>query len=340
MSRSEVRIYGIIVFGLMVISGCQKDAEIKGISDIISVPSHFPAMNFPEGNEFSYDRWLLGKKLFYDQRLSLNNSVSCASCHHADYAFSDTIALSIGDNHSVGKSNAPTLTNIGYNPAFTRAGGVPTLEMQILVPIQEHDEFNTNLVELVQKLSRDSIYAQFARKAYNREFDAFVLTRAISNFERSFISGNSAYDHYHYQNKQNLLSQAQINGMNLFFSTKTNCSQCHSGFNFTNYSYESNALLDHYRDSGRMRLTRLESDRGRFKVPTLRNIALTAPYMHDGSLSSLDQVIELYNSGGKSHTNKSNLIKPLNLTQTEKRELIEFLNSLTDYSFINNQNLK
>lgn len=339
MSFQKDKFYGIFVF-LTVLWGCQKDDERKGISDIISVPSHFPAMLYPEGNEYSYDRWYLGKKLFYDPRLSLNNSVSCASCHHADKAFSDTIALSFGDNHTMGKSNAPTLTNIGYNPAFTRAGGVPTLEMQILVPIQEHDEFNTNLVELVQKLSRDSFYTQYARKAYNRAFDAFVLTRAISNFERSLISGNSAYDQYHYQNKKNALTQSQLNGMNLFFSSKTNCSQCHSGFNFTNYAFETNALLDQYRDSGRMRLTRLETDRARFKVPTLRNIALTAPYMHNGSLSTLEQVIGNYNNGGKSHSNKSNLIKPLNLTQTEKNELIDFLNSLTDYSFINNQNLK
>lgn len=326
---------------ISVFLGCNKvDIGTSSLTDLVSVPAYFPAMTYPVGNEYTYDRWLLGKKLFYETKLSINSSVSCASCHHADKAFSDTIPLSFGDNHVIGKSNAPTLTNIGYNPYFTRAGGVPTLEMQILVPIQEHDEFNTNIVDIVDKLKQDSFYTQLARKAYNREFDAFVLTRAISNFERSFISGNSAYDQYKFQNNKNALTQAQINGMNLFFSPRANCSQCHSDFNFTNYKFENNGLFEQYKDSGRMRLTKLESDRARFKVPTLRNIALTAPYMHSGSFQTLEDVIEHYNSGGKIHTNKSPVIKPLNLSSTEKQELVEFLKSLTDPSFVHNQNLK
>lgn len=327
-------------FILILILGCRKENGTTSLSDLVSVPSHFPAMNYPLGNEFTYDRWFLGKKLFYENRLSVNNSVSCASCHHADKAFSDTISLSFGDNHTIGKSNAPTLTNIGFNPYFTRAGGVPTLEMQILVPIQEHDEFNTNILDIIDKLKQDSFYAQLSRKAYGRELDAFVLTRAISNFERSLISGNSTYDQYFYLNQSNAMTQSQIKGMNLFFSSKTNCSQCHSGFNLTNYAFENNGLYESYRDSGRMRLTKLESDRAKFKVPTLRNIALTAPYMHDGSFQSLESIIEHYNSGGKTHISKNAHIKPLNLTYSEKQELVEFLKSLTDPSFINNQNLK
>lgn len=327
-------------FILILILGCQKENGTTSLSDLVSVPSHFPSMYYPEGNEYSYDRWLLGKKLFYENRLSVSNSVNCGSCHHAEKAFSDSIPLSFGDNNILGKSNAPSLTNIGYNPYFTRAGGVPTLEMQILVPIQEHDEFNTNILDIIDKLKQDSFYVQLSRKAYNRELDPFVLTRAISNFERSFISGNSAYDQYYFHNNKNALTQSQINGMNLFFSSKTNCSQCHSGFNLSNYAFENNGLYEIYRDNGRMRLTRLESDRARFKVPTLRNIVLTAPYMHDGSFQSLEEIVDHYNSGGKNHINKSNQVQPLNLSQSEKQDLVSFLKSLTDHSFINNQNLK
>jgi cytochrome c peroxidase len=123
-------------------------------------------------------------------------------------------------------------------------------------------------------------------------------------------------------------------------SNKTNCSQCHSGFNFTNYTFENNGLYTNYADSGRMRLTQIESDRARFKVPTLRNAQLTAPYMHDGSIKTLEEVVAHYNTGGKIHANKSTLIKPLGLTQQEQNDIVAFLNTLTDYTFINNKNLQ
>lgn len=275
---------------------------------------------------------------FYDPILSKQNTISCGSCHHAQHAFSDTVALSIGDNNLMGRSNAPTLTNIAYHPYYTRAGGVPTIEMQILVPIQEHDEFNTNILDIVEKLKQDPSYVNQIKEAYDRVPDPYSITRAIANFERSFISGNSAFDQYTYQGKQ-ALNETELRGMQLFNSSKTNCSQCHSGFNFTNYAFENNGLYINYADSGRMRLTHLESDRARFKVPTLRNISVTAPYMHDGSFSTLDEVINHYNSGGFVHQNKSSLIKPLGLTAQEKSDLVAFLKSLIDYQFINNKNL-
>jgi cytochrome c peroxidase len=205
--------------------------------------------------------------------------------------------------------------------------------MQILVPIQEHDEFNTNILDIVEKLKKDSSYTQASRIAYNREIDPFVITRAIANFERSLISGNSDFD-------KNNFSSSALNGKNLFMSNKTNCSQCHSGFNFTNYTFENNGLYTNYADSGRMRLTQIESDRARFKVPTLRNAQLTAPYMHDGSIKTLEEVVAHYNTGGKIHANKSTLIKPLGLTQQEQNDIVAFLNTLTDYTFINNKNLQ
>jgi cytochrome c peroxidase len=313
---------------------CSKDPLIESQeNNIMQIPEGFPSISFPQGNEFTQERWQLGKRLFYDPIMSVNNTISCASCHHAQNAFSDTIALSIGDNNTVGRSNAPTLTNIAYHPYFTRAGGVPTLEMQILVPIQEHDEFNTNILDIVEKLKKDSSYTQASRKAYNREIDPFVITRAIANFERSLISGNSDYD-------KNKFSSSALNGKNLFMSNKTNCSQCHAGFNFSNYSFENNGLYINYADSGRMRLTHDEYDRARFKVPSLRNIEMTAPYMHNGSVKTLNDVVAHYNSGGFFHKNKSTFIKPLGLTQQEQNDIVAFLKTLSDFTFIDNKNLK
>lgn len=304
---------------------------------IFNNPAGFPAIVFPEGNEYTKSRWKLGKRLFYDPTLSVNNTISCASCHKAENAFSDTIALSIGDGNLFGRGNASTLANIGYNPYFTRAGGVPTLEMQILVPIQEHDEFNTNILDIVEKLKQDPTYVLQAKKAYNRELDPFVITRAIANFERSFISGNSDYDKFHFQDNKKAMSESQQRGEFLFKSEKTSCTQCHSGFNFTSYTFENNGLYTNYKDTGRKRLTANEVDLARFKVPTLRNIQLTGPYMHDGSIKTLKEVINHYNSGGQVHKNKSAFIKPLALNEIEKADLEAFLNSLTDKKFVTNK---
>ena len=307
---------------------------------LMEIPSGFPSIVFSEGNEYTKSRWKLGKRLFYDPILSLNNTISCSSCHKSENAFSDVIPLSLGDGNVFGRSNAPTLTNIGYNPYFTRAGGVPTLEMQILVPIQEHDEFNTNILDIVDKLRLDSTYTKQARIAYNRELDPYVITRAIANFERSLISGNSDYDKFHFQNKLNAMTKSQQRGELLFNSERTNCFQCHSGFNFTNYAFENNGLYTNYADPGRMKLTKEENDKAKFKVPTLRNIELSAPYMHDGSINTLAEIINHYNSGGQVHKSKNVFIKPLGLNELEKADLLAFLYSLTDKNFVNNKKFK
>lgn len=324
-----------------ILFSCKKDPAITlAEEEIMTIPMGFPLINFPADNNFTNERWELGKLLFFDKQLSKNNTVSCASCHKQEFAFSDNVALSLGDDNTIGTSNAPTLANVAYHPYYTRAGGVHTLEMQILVPIQEHNEFNTNMVDVVEKLKKNNIYQSMAQTAYNREFDAFVLTRALATFERSLISGNSRYDDFYYNGNSAVLNESEQKGLLLFNSSKTNCSDCHSGFNFTNYAFENNGLYLNYTDSGRMRLTQLPQDRAKFKVPTLRNIALTAPYMHDGSFTTINEVIEHYNSGGKNHINKNLLIKPLGLSYQEKQDLINFLNTLTDNSFIQNKNFK
>ncbi|MBK6481540.1 MAG: hypothetical protein IPG01_00050 [Chitinophagaceae bacterium] len=158
----------------------------------------------------------------------------------------------------------------------------------------------------------------------------FTLTRAIANYERTLFSGKSKYDEYQYFNKLDALSASELNGKNIFFSEEGECFHCHNEFNFTDNSFRINGLYLVYQDSGRARIILLPSDVEKFKVPSLRNVEKTAPYIHDGSLATLADVVEHYNSGGKPHPNKSGLIKPLHLTAGEKEDLLNFLNTLTD----------
>lgn len=329
--------YILIVFAFIA---CQKDEDetLKQINQeavLLNIPEGFPEMEFPEDNELTADRWNLGKRLFYDKLLSIDQRISCGSCHKPSLAFADNKALSPGVFNRAGTRNVPSLANVGYHPYLLREGSVPTLEMQVLVPIQEHNEFNHNIVEIAKELKKDSTYLAMSRKAYGREPDAFVITRALANFQRTMISGNSNYDKYTKQGLVTALSSAAVKGMELFFSDKTNCSSCHAGFNFTNYAFENNGLDSIYADNGRQRLTNDPKDEALFKTPSLRNVSLTAPYMHDGRFLTLEAVIEHYNSGGKNHQHKSELVRPLFLSEDEKNQLVAFLNSLEDHEFIN-----
>ncbi|PCJ64672.1 MAG: cytochrome-c peroxidase [Bacteroidetes bacterium] len=328
-----------LLFGLLI--GCR-----ESVSPIVVVkinpylPSEFPPIDYPADNHFTSERWELGKKLFYDSVLSVDSSLSCASCHKSELSFSDDVAFSKGVKNRDGTRNAPSLANIAYHPYFTREGGVPTLEQQVLVPIQEHNEFDFNIVLAAERIALDSTYIAMSKSAYNRLPDYYVITRAIANFERELISNTSAFDQYHYEENLESLNQDETAGFELFYSKRTNCFECHGGSNFTNYSFENNGLYKEYPDIGRKRLTNLDSDESLFKVSSLRNVGITKPYMHDGSMATLKEVIEHYNKGGESHPNKSDFIKPLNLTKNEKMQLEAFLNSLTDYDFISNPKFK
>lgn len=320
------------------ISACQQEELEKPLHfmALMEVPEGFPEVEAPEDNHYTEARWALGKKLFFDPVMSADSSISCASCHLPELAFSDNRAFSPGVQQRPGTRNAPGLANVAYHPYFTREGGVPTLEMQVLVPIQEHNEFDYNIVLLAERLNKDSTYIEMAKTAYERMPDPFVITRAIACFERSLLSGYSPYDQYISYNQQHALSPAAIRGMELFFSERTQCYNCHEGFNFSNYAFENNGLYTDYPDPGRYRLTGLEADWALFKVPSLRNVALTAPYMHDGSIPTLEAVVDHYETGGQPHPNKSVFIQPLQLTTSEKQDLVQFLHALTDETFINN----
>lgn len=320
---------------LICVMGCE--TPMSPPPTLMEIPAGFPEMEFPEGNEFTQARWELGKKLFYDPVLSIDSSLSCGNCHKQALAFADDVAFSDGVMGRPGTRNSPSLANIGFHPYFTREGGVPTLEMQVLVPIQEHNEFDFNILLVTERLRRDSFYVKMSREAYNREPDPFMITRAISTFERSLISGNSPYDRYTFQDDEKALGKDEKAGMALFFDDRLACSSCHSGFNFSNYAFENNGLYNVYADPGRFRLTNDPADSARFKVPSLRNISLTAPFMHDGSFLSLEAVIDHYQSGGKDHPHKSGKIQAFSLSEKEKRQLIAFLASLTDFEFIDNE---
>ncbi|MFZ1379650.1 MAG: cytochrome c peroxidase [Saprospiraceae bacterium] len=336
--RYKSLIYCLLLLVSTLLSCSKNESSSPEIFEL-KIPQGFPEMTFPSDNEFTVDRWILGKKLFYEKALSKNNSISCGSCHQQSLAFTDGLAKARGVEMRLGERNTPSLANVGYHPYLLREGSVSTLEKQILVPIQEHAEFDFSMPEIIDRLGTSTTYRELAHKAYSRDLDAFVLTRSIATFERSLISGNSEYDRIYTQGVLEPIDYKVALGKELFFSNKTNCRTCHSGFNFTNYSFQNNGLYLNYVDLGKQRATGKTEDLALFKVPSLRNIEYSAPYMHDGSINTLEEVVEHYNSGGKNHPQKSNLIQALGLTEEEKKHLVAFLKSLSDPNFLNDKNL-
>lgn len=321
----------------ILFSACTENREGTSFSYLKLVPSHFDPPFLNQDSFPSEEQIILGRKLFFDPIMSVDSTISCGSCHKPEFAFSDTSAFSLGVNHAIGTRNTPTLSNVVYQKKLLREGGLPSLEMQVLVPIQEHNEFNFNIIELAERLNKIKAYRDLSFDAYNMQPNPFVITRSIAAFERILFSGESKYDSL-LRGEANFTITEKL-GMDLFFGNKTHCSSCHGTILFTNQTFENNGLYTQYVDSGRKRLTLSEDDDGRFKVPTLRNIELTAPYMHDGSIKTLKQVIEHYNKGGHPHKNKNTKVKPLGLTDEEKNALISFLYTLTDQKFISNKYL-
>ena len=292
----------------------------------------FPEIVNPKHNRPTKERVELGQKLFFDPILSIDSSLSCASCHKPNLAFSDDVAFSPGVYNRAGVRNAPSLANIGYHPYFLREGSIKTIEMQALVPIQEENEFAHNIVDIAEQMKKNPEYVKMSKEAYGKSPDPYVITRALAAYERTLVSKNSKFDKF--INGEIPLTKEEKQGFDLFMSNKTNCSSCHGGFNFTRYKITNNGLYENYKDEGRMRATKNNKDLALFKTPSLRNIELTAPYMHDGSLTTLEEVVEHYNTGGKNHIHKDSLIVPLNLNKNQKLDLVSFLKTLTDSSFV------
>ena len=299
------------------------------------IPEGFPTPEFPSDYEITSSKVELGKKLFFDPALSKDSTVSCSSCHHPQYAFSDTVRFSIGVNDSLGQRNAPPLFNLLWHESFMRDGGVPTVARQVLSPLQDEREMHSAMEEVIHRLNRSPVYQPLFEEAFGDTVNAFTLTRALEAFELTLISANSPFDRYYYRKEEYAISSSAKRGWELFQSSKLNCVSCHSGPNFTNEKYECNGLYLEYQDEARARITHEDADFGRFKVPSLRNLVFTAPYFHDGSARTLDEVINHYQKGGAEHPNQSNLVKGFELKEQEREDLKAFLISLSDSTFVN-----
>ncbi len=325
----------LICSAILLWAGCSKEPAVTAppcaAPYLLALPGGAPLPVIPADNPLTSASVRLGKALFLDDRLSMGRGISCASCHRPGHAFSDTVALSKGIHGGTGLRNAPTLANVAYHPLLNRDGGAPSLEQQTLVPLTDTLEMGADLSALVALLGGLEPYRSLSQAAYGRPFDLFVLTRALASYQRTLISGTSRFDRFLYEGDSTALSAEERAGWAIFNGKRGNCSACHGGFDLSDHGFHNIGLsLDHGADPGRQRITLNPADRGKFKTPTLRNIALTAPYMHDGSMATLEQVIDHFSSGGLPDANRDPLLAPLHLSIQEKQDLAIFLRSLTD----------
>lgn len=294
------------------------------------------AVPIPEDNPQTPAKVALGRKLFYDPRLSKDNTIACASCHKPEFAFSDGgKSVSTGIFGRKGSRNAPTLTNVGFRRHLFWEGRSPRLELQAVGPLTAHDEMGLEPEELAQKLEGIPEYARAFREVFGEPPSLRAVTYAIAAFERTLIAYDTPFDRYQAGDDQ-ALSPAALRGMELFFSEKGDCFHCHVGPDFTDDEPRNTALYTVYKDIGLARATGKDEDVGKFKTPTLRNVALTAPYMHDGSILTLHEAVQHYNRGGEPNLNADALIRPLGLTDQEVDDLVAFLEALTDQGFTTN----
>jgi cytochrome c peroxidase len=291
---------------------------------------------WPEDNPYTPEKAELGRLLYFDKRLSADASVSCASCHEPKKAFTDGSAVSTGISGLKGGRSAPTVINRAYSTLQFWDGRARSLEEQAKGPIANPVEM-TNLKDsaaahkaVVDNLRKVPGYVERFQEAFGtRDFTIEHVARAIATFERTVYSGNAPFDRYRAGEKAAMTAE-QVRGMDIFFK-KAACDACHIGFNFTDGSYANIGIgMNTARpDLGRFLVTGREEERGAFKVPTLREIEHTAPYMHDGSLRTLEEVVEHYNKGGLKNPQLDQRIKPLNLTDQDKKDLVAFMKALS-----------
>ena len=305
-------------------------------------PSNFPTPNIPESNPLTEEAVNLGRHLFYDPILSSDNTVSCASCHKQEYAFSDNIPFSSGVNGAQGMRHSQTLINVAFQETFDWDGKSNSLEEQAVRPIfNEIELHNNNWSEVINRLKMSELYSSLFCDAFGTEdMDSLHILMALSQFQRTLISYNSKFDNWFFNGGPYTLEE--MNGFNIFSSERGDCFHCHPIGLFTDNTFHNNGLDSYFEDMGRYEITDNPLDRGLFKSPTLRNIEFSAPYMHDGRFSTLDEVIDHYNFGGHDSETVDPLMKyvgvGLLLTEEEKSDLKAFLLSLSDSSFINNSN--
>lgn len=326
-----------------------------------NLPKGFPKPYVPADNPMSATKVELGRYLFYDTRMSVNGKESCATCHKQELAFTDGRAVGVGATGELHSRSAMSLVNAAYSAALTWSNPrLKSLEKQALVPMFGDHPVELGLHEgdgFPPALRGDAKYRELFKLAFPVDADPFTIvnvTKALASFERSMISARSPYDRYHYDRDDSAISDSAKRGEVLFFDQRLSCFRCHGGFAFTDSTVsERNAGRDiEFHNTGLYNVPGLLSypapnvgiyeytqepgDVGKFKAPTLRNIALTAPYMHDGSITTLEGVLDHYAAGGRAHNNpnKDPLIGGFTLSQQDRKDLIAFLESLTDEAVI------
>jgi len=321
----------------------------------LTVPTHFPQhFAVPADNALTQEGVELGRHLFYEKRLSGDNTMSCGSCHQQEKAFTDGRALAVGIDGVEHRRGAMSLANLLWLFSFNWDGSTRTLEEQARGPIKNHDEMHQDLGEAVHELQATELYPPMFRKTFGSDtVTEENILKALAQFERTLVSADSRYDRHLL--KGEALSEDELEGMKLFMTHPEpgiglrggNCGDCHGGTLLTMQSFHNNGLDEAFTDLGYGEFTGREVDEGKFKTPSLRNIALTAPYMHDGRFQTLEQVLDHYNE----HINynsphlapliieASNEVngKSLLLTEEEKRKIIAFLHTLTDSTFIQDE---
>jgi len=322
-----------------------------------NLPKGFPKPLVPADNPMSAAKVELGRYLFYDKRMSVNGTQSCASCHKQELAFTDGRPVGIGATGERHSRSAMSLVNVAYSAVLTWSNpGLKSLEEQALVPMYGDHPVELGLRKgdrFIAALRADKTYPALFAKAFPTEPDPYTVanvTKAIASFERSIISARSPYDRYHYDRDDNAVSEAAKRGEVLFFSQHISCFRCHGGFNFSDATvsernaghtvefhntalYNLAGVLSYpLPNLGIYEYTRDPADVGKFKTPTLRNIALTAPYMHDGSIPTLEGVIDHYAAGGRAHDNpnRDHLVGGFQISREGRDDLVEYLKSLTD----------
>jgi cytochrome c peroxidase len=284
----------------------------------------------PAHNVGTPERIALGKTLFFDPRLSGSNWISCASCHNPSLGWSDGLPTGIGHGMQVLKRATPALLNCGFNTTLMWDGRAPNLEEQALGPIAAAAEMNQDLPGLVRKLSTIKGYAPMFEAAYPGEgISDKTIGKAIAAYERTILSGESPFDRWRRGDARAV--DAEVKRGFALFEGKANCVKCHEGFNFTDNGFHNIGLKprDGEVDVGRFAQRPIKAVYGAFRTPTLRDVELTAPYMHDGSYNTLEEVIEHYDRGGDAVENLSADMQPLKLTAEEKADLVSFMKSLT-----------
>ncbi len=284
---------------------------------------------YPKDNLYNKDRENLGKMLFFDPRLSGSNVTSCATCHNPSFSWSDSLPKGIGYHHQELGRRTPTILNLAWAENLFWDGRAQSLEEQSLGPIQSEKEMNLSLKKMVEKISKIDGYKENFYKAFPNEkkpINVKNIAKSLATFERGIVSEIAPFDKW-IAGDENAISESAKKGFKIF-NTQGNCETCHSGWNFTDHSFHDIGHPD--MDEGRIKILPLPSMEHAFKTPTLRNIDRRSPYMHDGSIPTLESVIEFYNEGGKvKRASLDTNIKSLKLTEQEKKDLVSFLKTLT-----------